>query len=178
MIKISKKADYAVLIMASLATRAGFRQADDAGRPGSQATVCSHEIADENNLSRPLCANLLKALARAGLLCSVRGAGGGYYLAHPANDITLAQILHAVDGPTRFVECAPGDDPAFEHNCSAFDHCPSRGAMRAVHLRVARLMQEIRLPELLNFEQRLDAAPKHGRRAELPTVPASIQPRP
>lgn len=176
MIKISKKADYAVLIMASLATRAGLGRPNTAGGPNSQATVSSHEIADENNLSRPLCANLLKTLAKAGLLHSVRGAGGGYHLALPASEITLARILESVEGPTRFVECAPTDDPDLEHNCTAFDNCPSRSAMRAVHARVARLMEEIHLPELLSLEQRIDAAPVSG--ASTPAVSIATPDRP
>lgn len=148
MIKISKKADYAVLIMASLANR------QIAGDVHEIEAVSSHDIADDNDLSRPLCANLLKALTRAGLLNSVRGAGGGYRLALPSFDINLAQILEAVEGPMRLVECAGPADQHDHETCRLVGHCPSRSAMRIVHSRIANLMAQIQLPELLEHESR------------------------
>lgn len=153
MIKISKKADYAVLIMAALSVR----QASHEARTGSLIIhevepASAHEIADENRLSRPVCANLLKSLTRAGLLDSVRGTRGGYRLARPSFEISLAQILGAVDGPIRLVECVGTDH---DHSaCSLSDHCLSRSAMRVVHERVANLMSQIQLPELITHERR------------------------
>ncbi|MCA8956580.1 MAG: Rrf2 family transcriptional regulator [Planctomycetes bacterium] len=149
MIKISRKADYAVLIMASLAERA-------LTETGPQPTS-AQEIADHSGLSRAVVANLLKALTRAGLLDSVRGANGGYHLAQPPGDISLAQILEAVEGPLQLVECAASLEPRptdHRSTCNLFRTCPSRGAMRVVHDRVAGLMRQIRLPELLQLETR------------------------
>jgi Rrf2 family protein len=152
MIKISKKADYAVLIMASLAARQAAHEAqqDLLATDHEMLPTSAHEVADENGLSQPLSANLLKALTRANLLESVRGAGGGYRLAQPRFEISLAQILEAVEGPFRLVECA---GPAEDHDheaCSLSGHCPSRSAMRVVHSRIANLMAQIQLPELLD----------------------------
>ena len=82
MIKISKKADYAVMIMASLAARQLHAQtaeppASSPARAGAADLASAQEIADGAGLSKALAANLLKALARAGLLHSVRGVSGG-----------------------------------------------------------------------------------------------------
>ncbi|MEE2887772.1 MAG: Rrf2 family transcriptional regulator [Planctomycetota bacterium] len=159
MIKISKKADYAVLIMASLSTR----QAEHEARTQSTTIhevepTSAQEIADDNRLSRPLCANLLKTLTRASLLESVRGAGGGYRLALPSFDINLMQIIEAIDGPIRLVECAGSDH---DHStCSLSDHCQSQSAMRIVHERVANLLVQIQLPEL--SQQQASTGPVSG----------------
>ena len=149
MIKISKKADYAVIIMAALA----IRQRDEEALRG-EAVVhevsprSAMEVADDNRLSRPVCANLLKALTRANLLESVRGAGGGYRLAVSRSDINLAQILEAVEGPMRLVQCVGTDHD--HSDCTLIGHCVSRDAMRIVHERLANLMSHILLPELID----------------------------
>ena len=57
-------------------------------------------------LSKAVVANLLKDLAKAGLLSSVRGVHGGYSLARLSKEISLLSILEAVDGPFSLVECA------------------------------------------------------------------------
>ncbi len=147
MIRISKKADYAVLIMAELAMRG---QEQDVTPPTS-----AQEIADCAGLSKPLAANLMKALTRASLLESVRGINGGYRLAKPMQEITLTHILEAVEGPMVLVDCA--SDSA-QHNCDLSSHCPSRTAMRGVHERIAKLVEQITLPELLVMESRVSGA--------------------
>lgn len=154
MIRISKKADYAVFIMGWLAQRA--ESAD-----GEQAELASAQgIAEQTHLSRPLVANLLKDLARAGLLTSVRGQRGGYRLTLPAADISLAQILEAVEGPFTFVSCAshagspdlsaPGQPLVqVDHDdCDFSAFCTTRTPMRMLHERIARMLRETRLPEL------------------------------
>lgn len=161
MIKISKKADYAVLIMANLAMRQlqeeenqleGDAQGEEGTPPAPLASA--QEVASATHLSKALVANLLKCLTKAELLDSVRGVAGGYRLARPMGAINLAQILEAVEGPMRLVECASEATLEDELQCSLSGSCPSRGAMRVVHDRVARLMEEIHLPELLHLEQR------------------------
>jgi Rrf2 family protein len=166
MIKISKKADYAVLIMASLAMRQVQHVEEQGEDAGATPLVCAHEIATQAGLSRPLCANLLKTLTRANLLQSVRGAAGGYRLGQPMESITLTQILEAVEGPMQLVACAADEPLATAHSvsCGLSENCPSRSAMRVVHERVAKLMQEIHLPELLRLEKRASLGTKYATR--------------
>jgi Rrf2 family protein len=151
MIRVSKKQDYAVFIMGYLAEREA---------QGEDRLVSAHEVADHSRLHRSVVANLLKQLARAGLLESVRGIRGGYRLARPAADISLREILEVVSGPFVLVDCAhdlvtglhAGGSLAADHDCSLIAFCPSRSAMRVVHERIARLLADIRLNELVNHE--------------------------
>jgi Rrf2 family protein len=153
MIKISKKADYAVLVMAALAHHQ-IRHDEAPDPAGPMPPVSAQDVAVEAGLSRALVANILKALTRADLLKSVRGAGGGYRPARPLAEINLAQIISALEGPIRLVDCASLAASDTTHDCSLSDHCPSRTAMRVVHDRIATLMEDIHLPELLQLDQR------------------------
>ncbi len=92
MFKLSKLADYATVVMTHLA-----RHADEA--------LSAAQIAKSLGLSATTVAKLLKALARAELLSSTRGANGGYQLAKAPVEITLAQIIAAVDGDMAVTEC-------------------------------------------------------------------------
>ena len=85
--KVSTRGDYACRALLSLAMHAD----------GSPTSV--RDIADRTALPQPYLEQILLALKGAGIVRSKRGVGGGYVLARPAADITLAQIVSAVDGP-------------------------------------------------------------------------------
>lgn len=150
MIRISKKADYAVFIMGYLAQQTDAPGAAPDGQPGSRV-VSAQEIADHSTLNRSLVANLLKDLARAGLLESERGVNGGYRLAKPLAQITLKDILAAVEGPFVLVDCASDlvKNLDFEaESCALTCMCNSRSPMRAVHQRIAKMFEETSLLDL------------------------------
>lgn len=84
---ISAKSDYAVRAMLSLAADAGTRP------------VKGDTLATAQDIPAKFLENILIDLRRAGLVVSQRGADGGYRLGRPAGDITLADIIRAVDGP-------------------------------------------------------------------------------
>ena len=86
MLRISKLTDYGTVVLAHLAA--------------NQATVCSAaDVAEATGVAPPTVSKLLKALARADLVTSTRGANGGYRLARPPQDISAADVIDALDGP-------------------------------------------------------------------------------
>ncbi len=105
MLRISKLTDYATVILSFLAL--------DAARIAS-ATA----IAEAVHLSVPTVSKLLKILLEARLVHSFRGTGGGYQLAKPAEHITIAEIVTAVEGHLAMTECcAPAGACAIHSLC-------------------------------------------------------------
>jgi len=86
--KVSTRGDYACRALVSLSLQ---------GETSPPTSV--RDIADRTGLPQPYLEQILLALKGAGLVRSKRGVGGGYVLAWPAEEITLAQIVSAVDGP-------------------------------------------------------------------------------
>jgi Rrf2 family protein len=165
MIRVSKKADYAVFIMGYLARQLGYATPGGPGAAEATRVVSAHEIATHSGLNQSMVANLLKDLTRGGVLESVRGVRGGYRLAKPFGEISLKEILESIEGPVVLVDCASdlaarGGDERSDPLCSLTCLCASRTPMRAVHARIARLLADIKLPELCGTP--LDhAAPFH-----------------
>ncbi len=143
MIRISRKADYAIFIMTHLARQ---------GCADGSANMSAQELAAHIQLSKAVVANLLKDLARAGLLTSMRGVHGGYSLASSSAEISLLSILEAVEGPFSLVECAhdrPEEEASHDAcSCSLSPICPSRGPLQVLHDRIVALMQNLSLAEL------------------------------
>ncbi len=86
--KVSTRGDYASRALLSLALQ---------GEGGAPTSV--RDIADRTGLPQPYLEQILLALKGAGLVRSKRGVGGGYVLARPPAEITLAEVVSAVDGP-------------------------------------------------------------------------------
>ena len=100
MLRLSNLADYGVVVMTAAA-----RAAED-GRLASAA-----QIAQLTTIPAPTVAKLMGHLGRAGLLVSHRGVGGGFALARDPRDISLADIVEAIDGPISLTHCGqPGAD--------------------------------------------------------------------
>ena len=126
--KLSHLADYAVVLMTAAARRpAGER-------------LSATALADETGLPLPTTQKLMGQLAAQGLLLSHRGAGGGFVLARPAGDISLADIVEAVEGPIAMSACSGGGyDCALDSRCRVKPHLglvgnAVRGALGAVSL--------------------------------------------
>ena len=99
--KLSTKGRYAVMAMADLAKNSAGAEA--CGKPISLA-----DIAARQEISLSYLEQLFARLRRGGLVKSVRGPGGGYLLAFPAQDTRIADIILAVDEPFRATRCQPG----------------------------------------------------------------------
>lgn len=131
--RLSSMADYAVVTMSAAARHCGG------------ARVSAAQLASETGLPAPTVQKLVSKLSAAGLIKSVRGAGGGFKLARPAAAITLADIVEAVEGPIALAACIDGHDCTLESGCSVRPHWPVvnealRGALAGVPLtRLAQL---------------------------------------
>ena len=141
MLRISKKADYAVFLLGTIARKGAFP-----GGSAADSVVSAHEISQFCGLNQSVVANLLKDFARHGLLDSVRGLRGGYRLVRTPGDISLGEILEVVEGKFELVECI--SETTEEHECSLIGICPSKNPMHIVHQRISDLFGKIRLDEL------------------------------
>ena len=116
MIRLSKLADYGIVIMTTLARH-----------PGRQHNA--PEVAAQSHIPQPMVSKILKALARAGLLVSHRGAKGGYGLARPAAAISVAEVICALDGPIALTACVE-DGPG---GCEIEALCPARANWQRIN---------------------------------------------
>ena len=128
--RLTHLADYAVVMMAAAARR------EDGTR------LSAAELAQETGVPLPTAQKLMGRLAASGLLTSVRGAGGGFTLARPVAQISLADIIEAVEGPIAMTQCTGSDeasDCALDARCRVKPHMnivsnAVRGALGAVSL--------------------------------------------
>ena len=107
MLRLSKKADYALIAMTHLALK-----------PGSAS---AREIAEHYDIPTELMAKVLQRLARRNLLTSQQGARGGYTLARAATGISVADVIQAIDGPVSVTACSAHTD-----RCGQFAKCNVR----------------------------------------------------
>src|SRR2546428_11973963 len=97
MLRLSKKADYALIAMKHLALR---------GDRGSQASSSVREIAGLYDIPIELMAKVLQKLVRRGLLASHQGTCGGYKLARVLTQISVADVIQAIEGPVIVIACS------------------------------------------------------------------------
>jgi len=131
MIRLSRLADYGVVLACQMAVKA-------------DRCHNAFDLAAATGLPAPTVSKLLAALARAGVLVSQRGAKGGYRLARTPEAITAADIVSAVDGPIALTVC-------IEHGAGACDVeslCPTRSGWRRINDAVRNAMKSVSLAEL------------------------------
>ena len=109
MLRLSKKADYALIAMKHLALREG------------RGSSSAREIAEQYSIPVELMAKVLQRLARRGLLSSQQGTRGGYQLARESGSISLADVIQAIDGPLTVTACS-----AHSQRCGQFATCNVR----------------------------------------------------
>ncbi len=107
--QITRQADYAVRAVLYLS------------RLGGGERAATSTVAEEQRIPPSFLAKIISQLSIAGLLHTSRGARGGVTLARPAREITLLDVIEAIDGPIMLNECV-GD----EGDCSFDDDCPLR----------------------------------------------------
>ena len=129
MLRISKMSDYAILMMVELAR--------------DREVLSAHALSERVRVEVPTASKVLKLLAGSGLLESFRGANGGYRVTRGAADISVADVIAAIEGPIAMTECS-----VEEGLCNQEDNCELRGNWQRISLAVAEALQQVSLAEM------------------------------
>lgn len=131
MLKLSKMADYGTVVLTAMVHE-------------PERSKSAAEIAAANRMPAPTVSKVLKTLARAGLVSSLRGAKGGYRLSRAPATISLVDIIDAMDGPVAMTECSvtPG-------LCTQESGCAVRANWQRVNRIVISALQEITLDQMI-----------------------------
>jgi FeS assembly SUF system regulator len=131
--RLTHLADYAVVMMTAAARR----------EPRSRLSAA--ELSSETGVPLPTAQKLMGKLAAAGLLNSARGVGGGFTLARDITEISLADIVEAVEGPIAMTQCAGTDEAS---DCALDAHCRVKPHMGIVGAKVRGALHAVSLQEL------------------------------
>ena len=132
MLRLSKKADYALIAMKHLALR------------GDSGSSSAREIAELYAIPIELMAKVLQRLVRRGLLASHQGTRGGYQLARKPTGISVADVIQAIDGPVTVTACSTSDDG----QCEQFATCNVRDPLWKVRQRILAALGECTIADL------------------------------
>lgn len=133
MLTLTRKTEYALIAVTHLA-RVG------------QKVVSARDIAERHDVPLPLLMNVLKRLNRTGHVRSQRGARGGYVLAVPAEQVTLADLIEAVEGPVHLTRCT--NTAKDGRSCELTGTCPIRGSLVQVHRRLRAFLSDVTIADL------------------------------
>lgn len=136
MIRINRVTDYGIVLMSRIAL------ARDAG------PRTARELAAETGLPFPMVSKVLKALARGALLESQRGTHGGYRLRRDPGQISVADMIFALQGPIAIAECATGHAAT----CGIESNCSCRGAWQRINDALTDTLQSMTLSEMAGLE--------------------------
>jgi len=154
MLRLTKKADYALMALKYLAEQPDLGAAPTA--------VSAKDIAQAYHIPPPLLAKILQTLARAGLLVSHAGTNGGYALAKAASDISAFEVIRAIDGPLFITSCI-----TIHGTCDLAGTCTIKEPLRKVNDSIKDLLSAIRISDLAESADGQQAAVGGG----LVTIP-------
>lgn len=129
--------------------RYGLRALIDLALYSENETVSIQSIAGRQNISDSYLEQLMRKLRSAGLIVSVRGAQGGYKLARPANEISVGDVLRALEGSLEAVTCG-GED----NSCQGADLCVTKFVWERINSSIRDTVDSIKLSQLVE-ESRL-----------------------
>ena len=148
MLRLSKKADYALMAMKHLALR------------GDRGSSSAREIAEAYDIPIELMAKVLQRLVQRGLLASHQGTRGGYQLSRLPRQTTVADVIQAIDGPVTVTACSTDDN-----QCEQFAKCNVRDPLWRVRERILAALGDCTIAELAS-----DVTPAPSRAAVLHTT--------
>jgi len=142
MLRVSRLTDYATVVMTCIAAH-------------PHDVLSTGQIADETRLELPTVSKLLKALGHATLVESFRGVNGGYRLARSASEISLAEIVEALEGPIAMTECSVA-----EGQCDRESQCGVRASWQSVNNVLDNALRSVSLADMLKTDAPNDRAPR------------------
>ena len=151
MLKLTKKADYALMAMKHLA------------ECGSDGSLSAKDVSDAYGIPPEALAKILQRLARARLLQSQHGTNGGYTLARPANKISAFEVIQAIDGPLFITSCV-----TTRGECGQSDRCNIREPLRNVNESIEAVLKRIKISHMRVEPVQVNTEP--AKPAELVTI--------
>ena len=148
MFRLNRLTDYAVVVMSQMSLR-------------GETLRSAQQIADDTAVPLPTVSKLLNLLGRAGLVVSQRGAAGGYTLSRGPEQISVAEIIQALEGPIALTACVDGAS----ESCDVESFCPMRGNWNKVNTAIQDALSSVSLAEMSSF-------PAPYRLAQTPLSPA------
>ena len=133
MLRLSKKADYALMAMKHLAQKAGG--------PSTSA----RDIAEQYDIPIELMAKVLQRLVRTGLLVSTQGTRGGYALSRASSSISVADVIQAIDGPFTVTACSTENS-----DCEQYSKCSIRDPLWQIKERIVAALGTVTIAEMAN----------------------------
>jgi Rrf2 family protein len=130
-LKLSKKADYALMAMKHLAEHP------------DQKACSTKDVAEAYAIPHEALAKILQKLTRSGLLHSQHGMNGGYSLARAANEITAYEVIRAIDGPLFITSCI-----TVRGECDQTERCTIREPLRKVNQSIEAVLKSIKIAEM------------------------------
>jgi Rrf2 family protein len=131
LLRLSKKADYALMAVRHLALKSG------------PSSASAREIAEQYDIPIELMAKVLQRLVRAGLLISTQGTRGGYTLGRPAASISVADVIQAIDGPFTVTACSTE-----KNDCEQYSKCSIRDPLWQIRERIAVTLGTVSIAEM------------------------------
>jgi len=131
MLRLSKKADYALMAMKHLAQKRDV------------SSTSAREIAEQYDIPIELMAKVLQRLVRIGLLASTQGTRGGYALGRPATAITVGDVIEAIDGPFTVTACSTE-----KHDCEQYNKCSIRDPLWSIRERIVQALGTVTIAEI------------------------------
>ena len=133
MLRVTKLTDYAIVVLTHLARQEG------------EACLTARDLADCSDVPAPTVSKLLKALAKGGLVASQRGAKGGYRLLRPPEDISVAEVIGAIEGPIAMTECSHDDSGL----CEVEDNCNVRTNWQRINVAVQSALSAVSIADMM-----------------------------
>ena len=131
MLKLSKKVDYGLIALMHLA------------RHTERPAWSAREIAEQYDLPAELLAKILQKMVPKGVLTPSYGMNGGYTLAKPAEEISAAEVVEAIEGPFSLTECIPNHG-----SCLQFAKCPVKTPLQRLNDNVVNMLRETTIAEM------------------------------